>query len=195
MGHRVTDMGRLRGIVGAALGGLVGPSVPDALRAALAENEHVLAVAPVGTGGHLVVTALGLWVPESPDRMRRIGWDRVSKAVWQGDVLTVTEAEATGHAGGAVLLADRPRARYVLPKPGKIPYLVRQRVEGSIRSRYRKDLPGGGAWFVVRKVPGADGVVLQVRPDPGTDLDVVRGIAEEAAAKLAGGAGRRRPGT
>ncbi len=44
---------------------------------------------------------------------------------------------------------------------------------------------------MVRKLPGTDGAVLQVRPDPGTDPEVVRGIAEEAAAKLANGGGER----
>ncbi|PXY27661.1 hypothetical protein [Prauserella muralis] len=165
---------------------LFGEPVPDELRGALAENEHVLAAAAVGTGGHVAVTALGLWLPGS-EGPRRVGWHLISKAVWQGDALTVTEAEETGYAGRAVLLADRPPARYVLARPGKLPHLVRQRVEGAIRSRYRKDLASGGAWFVVRKVPGTDGSVLQVRPDPGTDLDVVAEIAEEAARKLAGG--------
>lgn len=165
---------------------LVGEPLPETLRASLAADEHVLAAAPVGSGGHLAVTALGLWVPDG-DGVRRVGWDLVSKAVWRGDALTVTEADVVRVAGGAVVLADRDPVRYVLPRPGRIPRLVWQRVEGSIRSRYRKDLPGGGVWFVVRKVPGTDGVVLQARPDPGTDADVVAAIAEEAAEKLRGG--------
>lgn len=168
---------------------IFGPSAPEAVRARLADDEHVLAVAETGTGGHLAVTALGLWVPDGADAddARRIGWDAVSKAVWGGDALTVTEAEVTEWAGKAALLRDLPAARYVLPRPGKVPYLVRQRVEGSIRSRYHKEFPDGGAWFVVRKTPGTDGVELQVRPDPGTDLEVVRDIAEEAATRLATG--------
>lgn len=164
---------------------LLGDPLPEELREALEENEHVLGVAAVGTGGHVAVTALGLWLP-GPEGPRRLGWHLISKAVWQGDALTVTEAEETGRAGGAVLLADRQPGRYVLARPGRVPHLVRQRVEGSIRSRYRRDLAAGGAWFVVRKVPGTDRSVLQVRPDPGTDLDVVAEIAEEAARKLAG---------
>jgi hypothetical protein len=165
---------------------LFGPTVPDEIRERLATDEHVLAATPTGTGGHVAVSALGLWVPDA-DGARRIGWDRISKAVWRGDALAVTEAEIADRAGDAVVLRDLEPVRHVLPKPGRIPYLVRQRVEGSIRSRYRKELPGGGAWFVVRKLPGVDGVVLQVRPDPGTEPEVVRSIAEEAAAKLAGG--------
>lgn len=163
---------------------IFGSPVPEVVRDALADEEHVLAFAATGTGGNLAVTALGLWVPHG-DGVRRIGWDAVSKAVWRGDALTVTEAESAEHIGAAVVLRELAPVRYVLPKPGRIPHLVRQRVEGSIRSRYRKELPGGAAWFVVRKLPGTDGVVLQVRPDPGTDPEVVRAIAQEAAAALA----------
>ncbi|RBM21728.1 hypothetical protein DI005_09405 [Prauserella sp. PE36] len=166
---------------------LFGEPLPEPLRVSLAEDEHVLAVAPTGAGGHVAVTALGLWLPEGTG-VRRVGWHLISKAVWKGDALTVTEADEARTAGRAVLLADREPVRHVLPKPGKIPQLVRRRVEGSIRQRYRKELDGGGAWFVVRKVPGSDTSVLQVRPDPGADTDVLASIAEEAAAKLAGGA-------
>lgn len=162
------------------------PPVPESLREALAEEEDVLAVAPTRAGGHVAVTPLGLWLP-GDGGVRRVGWHLVSKAVWQDGALTVIEAEETGYAGRAMLLADRPPERHALPKPGRIPHLVRQRVEGSIRARYRKDVASGGAWFVLRKVPGTDGVVLQVRPDPGTDTTAVAEIAEEAAEKLAGG--------
>ncbi|WP_167172621.1 hypothetical protein [Saccharomonospora amisosensis] len=165
---------------------VLGERLPEELGTRLAADEHVLAWTRVGTGGYLAVTALGLWVPDGGGQ-RRIGWDLVSKAVWRGDALTVTEAEVTGQAGRALVLADREPARLVLPRPGRIPHLVRQRVEGSIRSRYRKELPGGGAWFVLRKVPGADGVVLQVRPDPGAEVTALADMAQEAAEKLAGG--------
>jgi hypothetical protein len=63
--------------------------------------------------------------------------------------------------------------------------VVHERVTGSIRSRHHRDLPGGGAWFVQRKVPGRDGTVLQVRPDPGADRDAVARLAAEVARRLA----------
>ena len=72
-----------------------------------------------------------------------------------------------------MLLADRPARRFRLVDPGRLPEAVHARVEASIRSRHRRDLPGGGAWFVQRKIAGRDGTVLQVRPDPGTDPQVV----------------------
>jgi hypothetical protein len=161
---------------------LLGPEVPKVLASALAPDEHVLAVAG-SRGGPLAVTALGLWVPEG-DGVRRIGWHLISKAAWSGEALTVTEADEVGTAGRAVLLTDRAPVPYPLEQPGKIPQLVYRRVEGSIRSRYRKEFDDGGAWFVVRKVPGRDGAVLQVRADPGADADIVARIAEEAAEQL-----------
>ena len=86
--------------------------------------------------------------------------------------------------GPAVLLADRPARRFRLAEPGRVPEVVHARVEGSIRSRHHRDLPGGGAWFVQRKVPGRDGTVLQVRPDPGTDPAVVAQVAADVARSL-----------
>jgi hypothetical protein len=160
---------------------LFGDRLPDGFPGSLEPAENVLTVAEVAGGGHLVVTELGLWLPDG----RRVGWHLISKAVWSDGILTVVEAEETGTAGAAVLLADRAPLRFALPRPGKLPVMVRQRVDGSIRGRHRHELSGGGVWFVERKVPGRDGAVLQARPDPGVDPDVVAAIAREAAEKLA----------
>ena len=62
--------------------------------------------------------------------------------------------------------------------------MVHERVTGSIRSSHHRDLPGGGAWFVQRKLPGQDGVLLQVRADHGTDEAVVRRVAATVAAAI-----------
>ncbi|MGC7094217.1 hypothetical protein ACPZ19_06100 [Amycolatopsis lurida] len=162
---------------------LFGDRLPEDFAGELAAGEDALATAPVTGGGYLVVTPLGLWVP-SDEGQRRIGWHLISKAVWSESALTVTEADETGQAGGAVLLTDRAPVRYGVEAPGKLPPMVRQRVDGSIRARHRQELPGGVAWFLRRKVPGTDGTVLQVRADPGVDADLVASIAEDAAKKL-----------
>jgi hypothetical protein len=57
-------------------------------------------------------------------------------------------------------------------------------VTSSIRYRHHRELPGGGAWFVQRSVPGRDGLLLQVRADPGTDPAAVRRVATEVAGQL-----------
>lgn len=162
---------------------VVGDGTPTGFAGTLDPEENVVAHAAVTSGGHLVATSRGLWVP-TEDAPRRIGWHLVSKATWGGDALVVIEAEETGTAGEAVLLADRPPRRFALTAPGKLPKAVHQRVTGSIRSRHHQELPGGGAWFVQRKVPGRDGIQLQVRPDPGTDPAAVKRVATEVAAKI-----------
>jgi hypothetical protein len=157
--------------------------VPAEVEGRLAADERVLAVAELGGGGHLVVTSRGLWLP-SDDGVRLVGWHLVSKASWQAGALTVIEAQETETIGGAVLLADLPPRRLRLADPGRVPETVHARVEASIRSRHHRDLPGGGAWFVQRKVPGRDGVVLQARPDPGTDPAVVRQVVADVVRSL-----------
>ena len=66
-----------------------------------------------------------------------------------------------------VLLADRPARRFRLADPGRVPEAVHARVEGSIRSRHHRDLPGGGAWFVQRKVAGPRRHGAAGAPGPG----------------------------
>lgn len=156
--------------------------LPDGFGATLEPDERVLAVAVLTGGGHLVVTSWGLWIL-SDDGVRRVGWHLVSRAAWGNGAIELVEADEEP-AGGAVLLVDRPVRRLRLAEPGRVPEIVHERVTGSIRSRHHRDLPGGGAWFVQRKVPGRDGIVLQVRPDPGTDVAAVRQVAADAAAAL-----------
>jgi hypothetical protein len=157
---------------------LLGSGLPDGFAGTLEHDEHVLAVA-----APLVATSRGLWVPDG-DGVRRIGWHLISKATWAAGALSVTESVESDTAGSAVVLEDKQTERYGLSAPGKLPQVVHARVTGSIRTRHHHDLPGGGAWFVQRKVPGQDGIVLQVRPDRGADLAVVRRLAAEVSARM-----------
>jgi hypothetical protein len=153
----------------------------------LLADERVLGVAELADGGHAVATSFGLWLPESDndtDIVRRVGWHLVSKATWENSTLAVTEADEVDIVGGAVLLADRPPRRLKLGRPGRVPEIVHARVTGSIKSRHHRDLPGGGAWVVQRSVAGRDGIVLQVRADPGTDLALVRSLAAQVARQV-----------
>ncbi|TDP96233.1 hypothetical protein [Labedaea rhizosphaerae] len=156
---------------------------PEGFSGKLDAQENVLATAEVTGGGHVLATSHGLWLPDE-DGARRIGWHLISKATWGNGSLVVIEAVEDGHAGAAVLLSDLPARRYKLAKPGKVPQVVQERVTGSIKTRHRQEFPGGGAWFVQRKVAGRDGFVLQVRPDPGTDRDSVAAVAEKVAAAV-----------
>lgn len=166
--------------------------VPKGFRGKLDADEAVVAAAAVRGGGHVVATSHGLWVPDG-EGARRVGWHLVAKATWGSGAFVIIEAEESERAGDAVILADLPPVKIVVEAPGKLPQAVHQRVTGSIRSRHHRELPGGGAWFVQRKVPGANGTVLQVRPDPGTDLDAVRAVASEVSAKIADAKGLADP--
>jgi hypothetical protein len=147
--------------------------LPDGFTGRLGGSERVLGSAAILDGGHLVVTSLGLWVP-ADGGYRRIGWHLISTARWDGRALHLVEADEAGTAGEAVLLADRPAHRYPLPVPGHVPELVHGRVVRTVLASERREVPGGSALFVRRRVPGRDGVQVQVRPDPGTELDAVR---------------------
>jgi hypothetical protein len=128
----------------------------------------------------VVATSLGLWLPGE----ERLGWHLISKATWDGAALTVIAAVESGTAGSAVLLTDQPPRRYPLEQPGKLPQAVQRRVTGSIVDRHRHELPGGGVWFVRRRVPGQDGTVLQVRADAGADPAAVAKLAEKVSERL-----------
>jgi hypothetical protein len=159
---------------------LGGEQLPDGFAGRLDAEERVLAVAEMVGGGHLVVTSHGLWLPDG----RRIGWHLVSKATWSDGALTVVEAEEFDSTGEVVLLRDLPPRLLRLAEPGGVPEAVHKRVTSSIRYRHHRELPGGGAWFVQRSVPGRDGLLLQVRADPGTDPAAVLRVATEVAGKL-----------
>lgn len=170
------------------LGRLFGrPELPDGFTGELDGHERVLASATVAGGGSLVLTQLGLWIPEDGG-MRRVGWEWVSKAVWDQETLVLTEATAqdVGEvvADDVVVIRELPAGRFRLSEPAAVPKIVRERVTSSIRSSSHHEVPGGGALFVQRKVPGQDGITLQVRPDPGTDVRAVAIVAEQVAGRI-----------
>ncbi|MFR9729421.1 hypothetical protein ACL03H_09335 [Saccharopolyspora sp. MS10] len=153
--------------------------LPADFAGALTADEQVLAAARC-SDGPLVATDLGLWLPGG----RRLGWHLISKATWNDGVLVVVEAAESVAAGEAVLLRDLPPSRFPVTEPGRLPEVVHARVTGSIRGTEHRELAVGGARFVRRKVPGRDGLVLQVRPDPGTDEAALVPVAEEVARRL-----------
>ncbi|PSL56555.1 hypothetical protein B0I31_103308 [Saccharothrix carnea] len=157
---------------------IFGSGAPEGFTGGLEADEHVLASAAVGSEW-LVATTYGLWLPGP----RRVGWHLISKATWTGNALAVVEAVEDGTAGEAVVLRDLAPQRFPLESPGKVPEVVHERVTGSIKSREHNATVG--AWFVQRKVAGRDGVLLQVRPDPGVDVERVREVAASVAAKIA----------
>jgi hypothetical protein len=159
------------------------PELPPGFAGRLEPAEHLVTTGELAGGGHLVLTHLGMWVPEGAE-FRRIGWHLVSKAVWDRSALVVTETVSTSMVEDAVLLSDLPPRRFALREPGKVPEVVRERVTSSIRSSQHCELPGGGAWFVQRHVPGRDGLVLQVRADPGTAPGALEAMIREVMVRV-----------
>ena len=103
----------------------------------------------------LVVTSWGLWVPEGDGGPRRARLAPGQPGDWKNGALAVVEAaEVEEIDGRRRAAADRPARRFRLAEPGRVPEVVHARVEGSIRSRHHRDLPGGGAWFVQRRIAG-----------------------------------------
>lgn len=162
------------------------PALPDGV--VLDADEHVVATAEIAGGGQLLATSRGLWVVGVDTEPRRLSWHLISKATWEGGTLRVIPARELGEVAGAILIADEAPVLVRLSDPGRVPEAVHRRVNGSIRSRHHRELPGGGAWFVQRTVAGRDGIVLQVRADAGTDDAAVRQVASEVARRLRLGA-------
>jgi hypothetical protein len=176
MTGRAERRGKWAGRVAALLTGR--ELTPEGFTGTLAPDERVLADSRTRHGEVVLATDRGLWNGD-----RRVPWHLVTKATWAGGALEVVESHEVEHLeGGVVLLADAEPRRLPLPDPGKVPETVHRRVTAAIRSRQHHDLPSGGAWFVQRRTPA--GVVLHVRPDPGTDPDEIRILAAGVGEKL-----------
>jgi hypothetical protein len=154
--------------------------VPAGATARLDPDERVVSWAPA-SGGAVVATPLGLWLPGIPDRLP---WHLIDKATWQNNTLTVIPAV---DSGDGVLVEQPPRA-VRLDQPRDIPQTVRVRVQKAIAFTRHHPLsdvagpgPRRGVRVVGRRVPGQDGVSWQLVFDPGIDRDdpAVRAAAAE----------------
>jgi hypothetical protein len=134
-------------------------------------GEHVAAWAP-HERGYVIATNLGLWLPGLPDRL---GWHQVHKATWSGRALTIVAARPVAAAGSGPdapvdVVADAEPLTFPLPEPGEVPHQVHVRVDRSVARSTYHELPNGGVRVLSRRVPGVDGLTLQLRYDPGTVL-------------------------
>jgi hypothetical protein len=148
----------------------------------LDRDERVVAWAGGSRDEVVVVTNLGLWLPEaetvaapgsvSGSGIRsRLGWHEIHKATWSGRKLTITAAREVAHAERYTVVADGPAVGYLLLDPDQVPDQVRSRVTRSVAYSEHHPLPdGGGVRVVGRRVPGVDGLRWVVRYDEGTDI-------------------------
>lgn len=145
---------------------------PAEVTALLDPEERVTSWAELSTGGFVVGTPLGLWLPSADGGPARTRWHLVVKATWDAPRLTLTTATEGGELTGAVTLVEQPPRVVNLPVPGVVPKDVRDRVTRSVRYSVQHSLaPSGGVWVVARRVAGQDGLSWQVRFEPGTDAD------------------------
>jgi hypothetical protein len=155
------------------------PQPPASVMRQLDADERVVSFADVD-GGVVVATPRGLWWP-FPGGMRRIGWERVDKAVWTEGWLTVTEADLIDD----LLLVDRPPISARVVTPRDLPPTVRKRVESSVVRSEVYPVPGGAARFVGRRIPGRDGVTWWVRLERGTrDTEATRNVITDRINRL-----------
>jgi hypothetical protein len=151
------------------------PALPVALTRALAAEETVLAAAREAAGGWLAVTRYGIWRSPVDSEPTLVPWTLISKVSWQTPILQVVRADPVGELAGAELIVDRLPDNYEVAEPGKLTDVIHARVRSGIITSEHHDFPGGGGgWVVVRRVPGQNGPVAQVRLDPGTDADAAR---------------------
>jgi hypothetical protein len=143
---------------------------PAEAAARLPPDERVVSWAPA-SGGAVVATPLGLWLPGVPDRLP---WHLIDKATWRNNVLTLIAAVDPGDG----VLVEQPPRSVRLDEPRDIPQTVRVRVEKAIAFTRHHPLPGAeatgvrrGVRVVGRRVPGQDGVSWQLVFDSGVDRD------------------------
>lgn len=139
--------------------------VPAEHRPAFAKDERVLAWALSTADVAVIATNKRLWWGGTGTP-----WNEISKATWDGSVLTVTPAVVVEECSGYTVIADSLPVRFELVDPEHLPYQVRLRVTSSVVQPSHHGLPGGGGvWIAARRVPGVDGLSWIVRYDPGTD--------------------------
>lgn len=168
------------------------PAPPEALTRALAPDEEILASAQEAAGGWMAVTRFGIWKLPVDGEATLVPWTLISKVSWQAPILHVVRADVTGELAGAELIVDRHPYNYEIAEPGKLTDVIHARVRSGIISSTHHEFPGGGGWVVIRRVPGRDGALAQVRLDPATSVEDARrwlpDLVDEAMAPFRGDA-------
>jgi hypothetical protein len=152
---------------------------PPEVVAQLPKDERVVSWADLADGGVLLASPRGLWWPEPDGAPRLIGWQYITKAVWQDNRVIVTEADVVDD----LLLVDRAPVAVEIVVPRDLPPVIRKRVEANVVRSEVLEVVGGAARFVARRIPGRDGVIWWARLEDGTpDVPEVR---ESVRARMA----------
>ncbi|WP_051264723.1 hypothetical protein [Nakamurella lactea] len=162
----------------------------DAVRGALDPEELVMGRAVSVDGTELAVTRRRLLVlPVGQQPVRSLPWYRVAKVTLRDATLTVVGLEVVGELpGGGEIVRDATPDAFSLAAPARLTDQVHARVRRSVVASRHLPWPGGGGWVTLRRVAGRDGVLLQLRLDPGArpDNPGLTAAAEQVGAELSG---------
>lgn len=107
----------------------------------------MIAHALAADGQAVVATDRAVYLP-SGDDFRRVGWEAVARASWEGGVLVVSEAGGPGETP--------PRHSVTLDEPGQLPDAVHDRVTSTIVvSRHVRLRGAAGVLVIGRRRPGS----------------------------------------
>jgi len=149
-------------------------SVPPTLAGRLESDELITAMARADDGHTLLTTRRGLWVVDD-ERAQRLGWERIAKARLELGVLTLVPLEdvdlddAITEDDLSVVRDGRPW-EFRLGKPAKVTDQVHTRVRRSVAASRYLPWPRAGGWVALRRVPGRDGLLGQLRLDASADM-------------------------
>jgi hypothetical protein len=144
--------------------------LPAEKRPPMEPDERMVAWAGATDDEVVVVTNLGVWLPDPAGPPGRLGWHEIHKATWSGRQLALVASREVGAGEGYTIVADQPAIVHTLLDPDNVPLQVRVRVTRSIAYTQMHPLPDSGAVRVVaRRVPGVDGLTWTVRYEDGAD--------------------------
>lgn len=158
-------------------------SLPPALSAALGAEERVVATAQTRSGELLAASRFGLWVAHAESAVR-LDWHLISRARLSAAALEIVVADqVSSWPDGTVLVMDREPVVFRLEHTTRLTDQVHQRVRGSVVASHYVPWAGAGGWAVLRRIAGRDGLVAQLRLDPGADPNAA-GFADGVARVL-----------
>ena len=138
-------------------------------------------------GGKLLAASrFGLWVVED-GQAARLGWESIAKARLTAQVLSIIPTEVVGEFDdGVQVLRDQPTREFVLTERSNLTDVVHTRVRRSVAASRHLTYPASGGWVVLRRVPGRNGLLRQVRLDPGTDPAAAAKAADRVLREASG---------
>lgn len=165
-------------------------TVPEALGAELASDEVVLGLATTHDGVQLAVTRIRLLIMDPAGSVTSLGWFEIAKARLESGILHVVPLRLVGSFAieGDVVL-DAPSLSFAVDRANRLTDQIHQRVRASVIGSRQLPWHGAGGWVTLRRVAGTDGVLPQLRLEPGADFAApgFLAAAEQVVMELRGG--------